>query len=98
MRNNLLSTWKTYTYWIPYRFKTYDKSKKINKMYLVNAKSYNYVTKKLIDLLQATYYTTSTTCQYGCRKYGLVGTVENALGPDAGVSIYFLLFCYFFTR
>merc|ERR1712141_242264 len=27
---------------------------------------------------------TSTTCLYGCRTYGLVGTVENALGPDAG--------------
>ena len=54
------------------------------------AKRYNYVTKKLIDLLQANVYEymTSTTCQYGCRKYGLVGTVENALGPDAGVSIY----------
>ena len=55
------------------------------------AKRYNYVTKKLIDLLQANVYEymTSTTCQYGCRKYGLVGRVEDALGPDAGVSMYF---------
>ena len=66
-------------------------------MYLVNAKSYNYVTKKLIDLLQATYYTTSTTCQYGCRKYGFVGQLENFLGPDAGVSIYFFLMSTYAT-
>ena len=40
---------------------------------------------------------TSTTCQYGCRKYGLVGTVENALGPDAGVSKYFCLISTYAT-
>ena len=63
------------------------------------AKCYNYVTKKLIDLLQANVYEymTSTTCQYGCRKYGLVGTVENALGPDAGVSIFFCLMSTYAT-
>ena len=61
-------------------------------MYLVHAKRYNYVTTKIIDLLQATYkYTESTTCKYGCRKYGYVGTVENFLGPDAAVSKYFSL-------
>ena len=63
------------------------------------AKRYNHVTKTLIDLLQANVYEymTSTTCQYGCRKYGFVGQLENFLGPDAGVSIYFFLMSTYAT-